>query len=265
MNEAETSSPEVAPEAPAEETREAPRSQGHLAIQPFVTYTLVTALKVISRLFYRGEYRWVGDPPPNPWQDIRLVAILNHTSLFEWLWAGSVPQSFIRRMARHGVVPVAEKTTQRPLVGQFFRLVARNVVAVTRKRDHTWKRVLDQLEGDTMVVMLPEGRMKRANGLDLHGNPMTIRGGIADVLKALPDGRFLLAYSGGLHHVQHPGQTFPRLFQTIRMNFEVVDIRDYRRELLERHGEDGFRHAVIADLERRRDTHCPPETTPSRG
>ena len=47
MNEAETSSPEVAPEAPAEETREAPRSQGHLAIQPFVTYTLVTPVPVV--------------------------------------------------------------------------------------------------------------------------------------------------------------------------------------------------------------------------
>lgn len=249
-------------EEPAETARDARKPQRHLAIQPYVTYALVTFLKVLSRLFYRAEYRWVGDNPPRPWDDIRLVAIINHTSLYEWLWAGSVPQSFIRRMAWHGVVPVAEKTTQRPWVGRFFRLVARNVVAVTRKRDHTWKAVLDQLEGQSMVVMLPEGRMKRANGFDLHGNAMNIRGGIVDVLRALPDGRFLLAYSGGLHHVQHPGQRLPRLFRTIRMNFQVVDIRAYREELLAAHGEDGFRQAVIADLEARRDAHCPPAVGP---
>jgi 1-acyl-sn-glycerol-3-phosphate acyltransferase len=231
-------------------------------IQPYITYTLITFLKVFARTFYRGEFRWVGEPLPEPWTGLRLVAILNHTSLYEWLYAACVPQSFIRRLAWHGVVPVAEKTIQRPLVGQFFRMVAHHVVSITRKRDHTWETVLKRLEGDTMVVMLPEGRMKRATGLDLHGNPMNIRGGIADVLTALPEGRLLLAYSGGLHHIQHPGQRLPRFFRTIRMNLEVVDIPTYRQQLLDEHGEAGFRKAVTRDLERRRDEHCPPEIAP---
>lgn len=230
-------------------------------IQPYVTYTLVTVLKLFARTFYRCDFRWIGDPPPDPWHGLRLVTILNHTSLYEWLWASSVPQSFIHRLAHHGVVPVAEKTVERPLVGAFFSLVARHVVSITRKRDHTWEAVLESLEDDSMVVMLPEGRMKRASGLDLHGRPMTIRGGVADVLQALPDGRLMLAYSGGLHHVQHPGEKLPRLFQTIRMNFEVLDIPTYRQQLLDEHGAEGFRRAVIEDLERRRDLHCPQEPT----
>jgi hypothetical protein len=37
-----------------------------------------------------------------------------------------------------------------------------------------------------MVLMAPEGRMKRADGLDAHGQPMTVRGGIADILEVVP-------------------------------------------------------------------------------
>ena len=65
-----------------------------------------------------------------------------------------------------------------------------------------------------MVIILPEGRMKRENGLDLHGNPMNVRGGIADILLAMKQGRMLIAYSGGLHHVQFPGGV-PRIFKTV--------------------------------------------------
>ncbi len=79
-----------------------------------------------------------------------------------------------------------------------------------------------------MVMILPEGRMMRRNGLDSNGQPMTVRGGIADILDAIPDGRMLLAYSGGLHHVQAPGDGLPRLFRSIRLNLEAVDIADYR-------------------------------------
>jgi len=100
--------------------------------------------------------------------------------------------------------------------------------------------------------------MKRANGLDSEGKPMTVRGGIADILESIGEGRMILAYSGGLHHVQIPGERFPRLFRTIRMRLELVDIGAYRREILAAAGREGFRRAVVADLERRRDLYCPP-------
>jgi hypothetical protein len=89
---------------------------------------------------------------------------------------------------------------------------------------------------------------------------MTVRGGIADILETMGEGRMLLAYSGGLHHVQVPGQRFPRLFKTIRMNLEVMDIGTYRDARMAEAGNPrGFKRAVVDDLERRRDTHCPPE------
>jgi len=101
--------------------------------------------------------------------------------------------------------------------------------------------------------------MKRATGLDSEGRTMSVRGGIADILDSVGEGRMLIAYSGGLHHVQVPGQRFPRLFQTIRMRLEVVEIGEYRRAMMERGGgtPEGSKAAVIADLEHRRDTFCP--------
>ncbi len=222
-------------------------------------FTLLLTLKVFARTFYRIRMEWIHDPPPEPWRHLRLVAILNHTSLFEPLFAGGTPNHFLWRLAHHGLIPVAKKTTDRAVVGTFFRLIAKNVVPITRARDESWKQVLARIDPDAMVGILPEGRMKRANGLDSEGRQMSVRGGIADILESVGEGRMLLAYSGGLHHVQIPGQRFPRLFQTIRMRLEVVEISEYRSDLMERGGgtHEGFKAAVIADLEHRRDTFCP--------
>ena len=69
----------------------------------------------------------------------------------------------------------------------------------------------------------------------------------------------LIAYSGGLHHVQAPGEHMPRLFRTVRMNFERLEIADYRAERRSAAGtEAAFKRAVVDDLERRRDLNCPP-------
>ena len=106
-------------------------------------------------------------------------------------------------------------------------------------------------------IILPEGRMKRATGLDSEGREMTIRGGIADILKVLPDGRMLVVYSGGLHHIQVPGERLPTPFKTVRCRMEMVDIPTYKEELQENYPDLNFRGAVIADLTRRRDEHCP--------
>ena len=98
--------------------------------------------------------------------------------------------------------------------------------------------------------------MMRADGLDASGGPMTVRGGIADVLAAIGTGRMLLAYSGGLHHVQVPGR-WPRPWKTVRVRAEVLEIEAYRREILDRVGPEDFKRAVKEDLERRRDLHRP--------
>jgi len=232
-------------------------------VRSYLVFLLLVLVKVSSRLFYRVEMQWIGDPPADRWRHIRLVAVLNHTSLYEPLFTGGVPLSFLWRIARHGVVPIAQKTTVRPLIGRFYKLIAARVISITRERDESWDKVLAHVDPDAMVTLLPEGRMKRATGLDAAGQRMTVRGGIADILEALGAGRMLLAYSGGLHHVQAPGERFPRLWKTIRMRLELVDIASYRAALLARAGAAGWKRAVIEDLERRRDQLCPCDRQPA--
>lgn len=222
------------------------------------TFVLLLVLKGICRLLFRYDMHFLGQTPPDPWAGVRLVALLHHTSLYEPVFVGGVPPRFLWRIARHAVVPIAKKTADRPLVGRFFKTLVAHPVSITRQRDHTWEEVLETVDDpEAMLVILPEGRMKRRNGLDSEGRPLTVRGGVADLLLGIPQGRFLLAYSGGLHHIQAPGELLPRLFQPVGMRLENVDLAAYRQELLSGAGEEGFRQAVIDDLTRRRDLYCP--------
>jgi hypothetical protein len=230
-------------------------------VREYFVFLLLLGIKVLARLFYRFDMRWLHEErlPKAPWRHIRLVAVLNHTSLYEPLFAGGCPNHFLWRIARHGVVPIAQKTSGRALVGRFYKLIAQRVVPITRQRDETWEKVLSEIDPDAMVLLLPEGRMKRPGGLDSEGKPMTVRGGIADILESIGEGRMLIGYSGGLHHIQAPGERWPRLFKKIRMRLELLDIGTYRREMMARGGADGFKRAVVEDLERRRDLYCPVE------
>src|SRR3954451_7678798 len=207
-------------------------------------FTLLLILKYLSKIFYRHDFKWVGDVPRRPWKDPRIVAFLNHTSLFEPVFLGGVPNGFIWRLAAHGVVPAADKTTGRPLVGLIFRFVAHHVIAITRERDHTWFEVLNRIDPHSMIVIAPEGRMKRANGLDSNGNPMTVRGGIADVMLAIQHGRMLIATSRGLHHVQIPGGRTVGIFKKVEMQLQNVEIADYIAEQMAIGGAEGFKRAV---------------------
>jgi len=232
-------------------------------LRSITVFVLLATLKYLSKIFYRHEITLIEPHPKDPWKGIRLVAFLNHTSLFEPVFLGGVPNRFIWRLAAHGVIPAAEKTTGRPLVGLIFRFVAHHVIAITRERDHTWFQVLEKIDPKSMVVIAPEGRMKRETGLDVSGNPMTVRGGIADVMLAIQRGPMLLAYSGGLHHVQIPGRAMVRLFVPVRMRIENLEIADYIAEQMAKGGEENFKRNVREDLERRRDLYCPTEAPPA--
>lgn len=225
-------------------------------IRTCLVFVLLYGVKLLSRFFYRHEVGWIGDDRPDA-ERVRLLAGLNHTSLYEPLYAGSVPTPLLWRIACHGVLPVADKTAKRPLVGLLFKMMAHDVVDITRKQDETWAKVLRLVGENSLIVILPEGRMKRENGLDAEGRPMTVRGGIADLIRIIPDGQLLLVYSGGLHHVQAPGQLLPKPFRTLRLAFEALDIASYRERLLAFAGDEGFKAAVVADLEARRDNNCP--------
>ena len=222
-----------------------------------LVYGLLRSVKTLSRCFYRFDISWIDESRDRSWDSIRLVAFLNHTSLFEPLFVGWFPNEFLKRIASKGLMPVADKALQRPVMGNFFNLVAGNVVPISRMKDRTWLTLLNHIHSDSMVIIMPEGRMMRRDGLDKNGKPMTVRGGIADLIQKISHGRILMAYSGGLHHVQAPGQLVPRLFKTIQMRLESVDIRQYRESLLSRSGYKDFKTAVIKDFESRRDRFCP--------
>jgi 1-acyl-sn-glycerol-3-phosphate acyltransferase len=223
-------------------------------MRAFFVFSLLWALRLLSRLLYRYRLDWVGEQDPDWYKGIRVLAVLNHTSLYEPLLVGFANSSLLWSLANHGVLPIAEKTMKRP-IGRFFNHLVRHVVVITRQRDHTWDEVLNHVDQKAQVIILPEGRMRRRNGLDSTGRPMTVRGGIVDILTVLEEGRMLVVYSGGLHHIQAPGERFPRLFRTIHARMELLEIADYCQQL--KQGHDDLKRAVIKDLEQRRDRYCP--------
>jgi len=225
-------------------------------MRSILVFAVLLLLKGVSRALFRYRGVWMGMPPDSDWSRIRVLAILNHTSLYEPVLAGFAPFGLLWHFARHGVLPVADKTIRRR-VGILFRFLARQVVVVTRQRDHTWENVLRRVDEDAIVMILPEGRMMRKDGLDAAGRPMTIRGGVADILAALDGGLMLVVYSGGLHHIQAPGELVPRPLRQVRARIELVDIASYTEQLGGCDDIEAFRAAVIEDLTRRRDTLCP--------
>jgi hypothetical protein len=230
-------------------------------MRSILVFLVLLAWKAVSRLLFRFDADWVGDPPPDRWDDVRIVAVLNHTSLFEPVFVALVPNRVLWQIARYAVIPIASKTMDRPAPRWAFRFAGRRVISITRRRDLSWDEVLRHCCGPRAItVLFPEGKMLRRTGLDSDGRPMTIRGGIADLVAGLESGRMLLAYSGGLHHVHAPGDRFPRPFRTIAVRLEVLDLVEYRAALGGTDDRDAFRRRVVEDLTRRRR-----QLTPVRG
>ncbi len=220
------------------------------------SYGALLLVKYASRALYDVREEWIGEVPDDPWAGLRLVAVLHHTSLAEAVYLAVVPNRVLRRIARHAVLPVARETMARPIEGRIFKLLVPNSVAITRKRDHSWARVMSEIDDDeAMVAMFPEGRMMRPDGCDKYGCPMTVKPGIAEVLLALGQGRMILAYSGGLHHVFRPGAPLPSFFKRLRLRLESLDIAEYIEE--RKREPYPFTSAVVRDLTRRRDLHTP--------
>lgn len=222
----------------------------------WITRFLVLSVRFLTRRLYTFEVLWVGPKPRRAWKDIRVFAFLNHTSLLEPLFLGTLPVSFLWDAARRTVVPGADITMNRPLVGTFYKYFSPRTVSITRERDDSWSGFLDEIQDDTMVALAPEGRMMRANGLDKHGKPMSVRGGIADILCQMKTGKMLLGYSGGLHHVNAPGEKRMRLFKTLKIRYEIVEIENYLAQFNEKDPRR-LRKLVARDLEARLERHKP--------
>lgn len=222
-----------------------------------IGFSLLFAVWGFSKIFYRGNFKWVGPHPENPWKKTRLIVFLNHTSLYEPLFMSVFPISFLWHIAGHVNVPGADITLNRPIVGTFWKLMVPRITSVSRKKDETWVNYLKTIREDDLITIAPEGRMKRPSGLDKSGKPMTVKGGVADIIEVLGHGGMVVCLSGGLHHVQVPGQVFPRLFKKISMDLVYVDLKDYLATLPENSRERKIE--IIRELQRQLDQNCPKE------
>ncbi len=225
-------------------------------MKSLISFCILYLFKVFSHLFYRFK---IGRPSTKiRWNDVRLIVFLNHTSLMEVLFLGFLPTRFLRRLSKRMVAPGADKTLDRPLVGTLFKLFSPGMTKITRKRDDSWTEFLESIYDDAVILIAAEGRMKRKNGLDVDGKKMTVRSGVVDILSRLKSGQMVIAYSGGLHHVQVPGEGFPKLFKTLKMNLEAMEIPDYKAMFNSAvEGSDEWRKAMLADLQMRLETRCP--------
>jgi hypothetical protein len=223
-----------------------------------ISLLMLLLTKLICHIFYRVKVNWISKSASDPWKNVRVFVFLNHTSLYEMLFLTAVPWSFIFKNYPNTIIPGADITMKRPMVGKFFALIFPGMIPVSRKRDDTWKNFLASIKRNTMVAIAPEGRMKRPTGLDKKGRPMTVMGGIADIITKTQSGGMLIAYSGGLHHVQIPGQTFPKLFKTIHLNFQRIEVKEFIA-VCKKRGEESFKKAVQQEFQERMKKYCPPQ------
>ncbi|MFC6440397.1 1-acyl-sn-glycerol-3-phosphate acyltransferase [Bowmanella sp. JS7-9] len=216
----------------------------------FLSFLLMAKVKVLSHLLYRGRLQWLSAEKEAALKEVKLVVFLNHTSLFEPLFIRFAPWHFVWDVAHKVIVPGADITMQRPMAGKILKALLPGVIPITRKKDESWEAFLQSVSQDVITAILPEGRMKRRNGLDKFGKPMSVRGGVAEILERLNGGKMLFVYSGGLHHIQSPGDWFPKVFKTINANLEVLDINHYK-SLVNARDENSFKARVMADMDRR--------------
>ena len=221
-------------------------------ISSFLSFSII---KLLCHIFYRGNAAWLNDSKKRDLGDVRLMVLLNHTSLFEPVFIRFASWRYVWLLARKLVVPGADVTMNRPLTGKLLKLILPGAVPITRKKDDSWSHFLNHINDDTVAAILPEGRMKRDSGLDKFGRTMRVRGGVAEIMERIHHGKILFVYSGGLHHIQKPGvNRFPRLFKTISVNLELIDIERYKSDinaLMEESGNKDFTRQVMVDMNER--------------
>ena len=222
-------------------------------MRTLISFLILMSIKTFTKIFYTIEVNWISDK--EDLDNVRMIALLNHTSLYEPLYIGALPNSFIWKLARKLIVPGADKTLNRPIVGFFWKIMNPGIVSITRKRDKSWREFMQAIHNKAITAIALEGRMKRENGFDLNGKKMTVRSGFTDVLEVLTDGNLLIAYSGGLHHVQKPGQIIPKLFKRIKINFEIIDINYYKSRFTSTSIQ--WKRDVVADMQKRLENNCP--------
>lgn len=220
------------------------------------SFLVLAAVKTLSTILFKCDVKWITNAPADPWtKDIRLAVFLNHTSLYEPVFLQAVTYRYLWELSARANVPAADITLNRPIVGFFWKLMIPNIHSINRKNDGSWDNYVRSIKHDDVVMIAPEGRMKRPNGLDKYGKKMTVRGGVADIIISMDDGKMLLAFSGGLHHVQAPGQHVPNFFKRIKLNIAYIDIAEYKKSFPT--DPRAMKLAIVQDLQNRLENDCP--------
>jgi hypothetical protein len=225
-------------------------------MRKIISFSILSSVKILSHVFFRGKFNWITPAPNKPWSQAKLMVFLNHTSLYEPLFIQHLSFSFLWQLVGRVNIPGADITLNRPIVGRFWKMMLPNISSVTRKKDNSWSNYLNSIKPDSMILIAPEGRMKRPSGLDKFGKPMNVKGGVADILENINDGAMILCISGGLHHIQTPGQVFPRLFKTIHMNLAYFDIKEYK-EQFQLLSQRERKMKITQDLQVHLENNCP--------
>ncbi|TRX56988.1 1-acyl-sn-glycerol-3-phosphate acyltransferase [Thalassomonas sp. M1454] len=216
----------------------------------YISFFFLVLCKFLAKLFYRFDQHWYSSHQDDDWKQVKVIIILNHTSLFEPIFLRSIPISLLWQLSKHLTLPAAQETLKRPIVGRILKALVPKCIPISRKYDQSWDDFLDQITNDSILAIMPEGRMKRINGLDKHGKAMDIKRGVVDILSKVEQGNVLFVYSGGLHHVQAPGNRLPRLFKKIKVNFEIIDLEVYKQSFY--HLDNSvYQQSIISDLEHR--------------
>ena len=229
-------------------------------MRKIISFSILSSVKILSHFFFRGKFKWITPAPNKPWSHAKLMVFLNHTSLYEPLFIQHLSFSFLWQLVGRVNVPGADITLNRPIVGRFWKMMLPNISSVTRKKDDSWINYLNSIKPDSMILIAPEGRMKRPGGLDKFGKSMNVKGGVADILENLNDGAMILCISGGLHHIQSPGQIFPRLFKTIHMNLAYIDIKEYKEKFQSLSPRER-KMKITQDLQGHLEKNCPKEVS----
>ena len=216
-----------------------------------IRFLFLILVKSSSKLLYSTDYKWISSKPKD-WKDISLVVILNHTSLFEFIYCSALPNNYLWEISNRLILPVADKTMKKRFYGFFFRHLAPKCITLTRKRDESWRHFINSIEHDDICIFMPEGRMKRVNGLDVQGKKMTVRTGIYDLLLKYRQNKALFVYSKGLHKILPPGKIVPNIFQRVQANLEVIELNQYLENFSQF---DKPWQKIAQDLESRRDRY----------
>ena len=216
-----------------------------------IRYACLAGLKMAGYVIYPSRLDWISKEP-KAWNDVSLILILNHTSLFEFVYGVSLPFSFLNELSKRLIIPVADSTMKSPIGNFVFSNLAPKTIGLTRRRDESWQRFLDSIDSNDICIFMPEGRMKRLDGLDKSGKPMTMKKGVVDLLGKYRGKKMVIVYSSGLHHVLAPGQRIPKIFQPIFAKTELMDVSSY----LEQFSNEDLYEAIPKDLEKRRNRFC---------